>query len=79
NELREQRARVLALHSAYIDTDMVAPAQGVPSPRPEDGVRQTLRAPAAGRDEVLVDALTRDVKAGLSPEPAVYTQPPTGA
>ncbi|ABN82342.1 SDR family oxidoreductase [Burkholderia pseudomallei] len=79
NELREQRTRVLALHSAYIDTDMVAHAQGVPKNRPEDVVRQTLDALAAGRDEVLVDALTRDVKAGLSAEPAVYTQPPTGA
>ncbi|ABC39091.1 oxidoreductase, short-chain dehydrogenase/reductase family [Burkholderia thailandensis E264] len=79
NELREQRTRVLALHSAYIDTDMVASARGVPKNRPEDVVRQTLDALAAGRDEVLVDDLTRAVKAGLSADPAVYTQPPMGA
>lgn len=79
NELREQGTRVVALHSAYIDTDMVAHAQGVPKSRPEDIVRQTLDALAAGRDEVLVDASTRDVKAGLSADPAVDARPPMGA
>lgn len=81
NELREQGTRVVALHSAYIDTDMVAHAQGVPKSHshPEDVVRQTLDALAAGRDEVLVDASTRDVKAGLSADPAVYARPPMGA
>ncbi|AOK28056.1 MULTISPECIES: SDR family oxidoreductase [Burkholderia] len=79
NELRAQQTQVVALHSAYIDTDMASNAQGVPKNRPEDVVRQTLEALEAGRDEVLVDALSRDAKAGLSADPAVYTRAPGGA
>jgi hypothetical protein len=40
--------------------------------KPADVVRQVLSALEAGRDEVLVDQLTRQVKAGLSDEEGIY-------
>jgi len=72
NELRAQGTRVVGLHVGYMDTDM---ASHVPGPKadPRDVVRQVLDALAAGRDEVLADELTRQVKQGLTP--GVYLQP----
>lgn len=70
-ELRAQGTQVLALHVGYIDTDM---ARGVRAPkaRPEDVARQVLEALEAGRDEVLADEISRQVKLGLSVERGVY-------
>ena len=39
---------------------------------PVDVARQILNALEAGRDEVLVDDMTRQVKAGLSDEQGIY-------
>jgi NAD(P)-dependent dehydrogenase (short-subunit alcohol dehydrogenase family) len=71
-ELRAQGTRVVGVHVGYMDTDM---AKHVPGPKsdPRDVVRQTLEALAAGRDEVLADELTRQVKQGLAA--GVYLQP----
>jgi hypothetical protein len=44
----------------------------LPKVKPADVVRQVLSALEAGRDEVLVDQLTRQVKAGLSDEEGIY-------
>ena len=62
---------MLALHVAFMDTDMT---KGIDAPKanPRDVVRQTLEALAAGRDEVLADDLTRQVKRGLSAERGIY-------
>lgn len=70
-ELASQHTEVLAVHAAFIDTDM---ARGVPGPKltPEAVVAQTLAALEAGQHEVLVDATTRHVHAGLVAEPRVY-------
>jgi NAD(P)-dependent dehydrogenase (short-subunit alcohol dehydrogenase family) len=70
-ELRGQGTQVVALHVGYMDTDM---AKNVQSPKsaPLDVVRQVLDAVEAGRDEVLADAISRQVKAGLTAEPPVY-------
>jgi NAD(P)-dependent dehydrogenase (short-subunit alcohol dehydrogenase family) len=70
-ELRGQGTQVVALHVGYMDTDM---AKNVQSPKsaPLDVVRQVLDAVEAGRDEVLADAISRQVKAGLAAEPPVY-------
>ncbi len=73
NELRGQGTRVLALHSAFIDTDM-AKSVAAPKSTPEDVVRQTLEALAAGSDEVLTDETTRLLKRGLNAEPPAYTR-----
>ena len=71
NELRGQGTQVLALHVGFMDTDMT---KGIDAPKanPGDVVRQTLEALAAGREEVLADDLTRQVKRGLSAEHGVY-------
>lgn len=71
NELRGQKTQVLGLHVGYVDTDM---AQGVNAPKsnPTEVVRLTLDALEAGREEILADEVSRNVKKGLSAEPGVY-------
>jgi NAD(P)-dependent dehydrogenase (short-subunit alcohol dehydrogenase family) len=70
-ELRAQGTQVLGLHVGYIDTDM---ASGVSAPkaRPEDVTRQVLEALEAGREEVLADEISRQVKLGLSDDRGIY-------
>lgn len=63
--LREQGTHVVAVHSAFIDTDMAA-AQTGPKISTEDLVAQVLRAIENGDDEVLADERTRAVKASLA-------------
>ncbi|MBB5078569.1 SDR family oxidoreductase [Nonomuraea endophytica] len=64
-ELREQKTLVVGVHAAFIDTDMAARVtQSKISP--EEVAAQTLDAVERGREEVLTDAFTREVKAGLS-------------
>ena len=65
--LREQGTRVLGVHAGPVDTDM-ARELSLPKVKPVDVVRQALQAIEAGRDEVLADEMTRQVKAGLSDE-----------
>ncbi|MFE8595541.1 SDR family oxidoreductase [Archangium violaceum] len=71
NELRGQKTQVLGLHVGYMDTDMT---HGVNAPKsnPIDVVRLTLDALEAGREEILADEVSRNVKQGLSAEPGVY-------
>jgi len=69
--LRGQGTQVLGVHAGPIDTDM-ASGLTLPKVAPAEVVRQVLAALEAGRDEVLVDELTRMVKAHLSDEAAVY-------
>jgi NAD(P)-dependent dehydrogenase (short-subunit alcohol dehydrogenase family) len=70
-ELKPQGTQLLALHVAFMDTDMARHAPG-PKAAPEDVVRQALAALEAGQPELLADAVTRQVKQGLAAEPAVY-------
>ncbi|MFD7324399.1 SDR family oxidoreductase [Streptomyces sp. NPDC059875] len=68
-ELRDQGTLVVATHAAFIDTEMSARVtQSKVSPA--EVARQTLDAVETGREEVLADEITRQVKAGLSGEPA---------
>jgi NAD(P)-dependent dehydrogenase (short-subunit alcohol dehydrogenase family) len=69
--LRDQGTQVVGVHAGPIDTDM-AKDLTLPKVRPEDVVRQVLSAVEAGRDEVLADNMTRQVKAGLSNEVGIY-------
>ncbi|HEY1013108.1 MAG TPA: SDR family oxidoreductase [Herpetosiphonaceae bacterium] len=73
-ELRDHGTQVLGLHMGYVDTDM---ARGVTEPKsaPADIAGQTLDALEAGLDEVLGDAVTKQVKARLSAEHGVYLKP----
>lgn len=68
-ELRDQGTQVVAVHAAFIDTDMAA-AVTQPKISPADVVTQTLDAIRDGREEVLTDDITRAVKASLSGVPA---------
>ena len=69
--LRGQGTQVVGVHAGPIDTDM-AKDLTLPKVTAEDVVRQTLSAIEAGRDEVITDEMTRQVKAGLSDEQGVY-------
>jgi hypothetical protein len=61
----------VGVHAGPVDTDMASNLT-LPKVKPADVVRQVLSALEAGRDEVLVDQLTRQVKAGLSDEEGIY-------
>jgi len=69
--LREQGTQVVGVHVGPVDTDM-AKDLTLPKVKPADVVRQTLSAIEAGREEVLADDLTRQVKAGLSDRLGIY-------
>jgi NAD(P)-dependent dehydrogenase (short-subunit alcohol dehydrogenase family) len=71
HELRAQGTQVTALHVGLMDTDMT---KGIDAPKsaPKDVVRQVLEAIEAGREEVLADEVSRQVKKGLSAEPGAY-------
>jgi NAD(P)-dependent dehydrogenase (short-subunit alcohol dehydrogenase family) len=69
--LREQGTQVLGVHAGPVDTDMASNLT-LPKVKPVDVVRQVLSAIEAGRDEVLADDMTRQVKAGLSDEVGIY-------
>ena len=65
HELRGQGTQVVGFHGGFIDTDMIRDFD-VPKASPEDVVRQSFAALEAGESEVLIDEVTRQVKAGLS-------------
>jgi NAD(P)-dependent dehydrogenase (short-subunit alcohol dehydrogenase family) len=69
--LREQGTQVIGVHAGPVDTDMASELT-LPKVRPIDVVRQVLSAVEAGRDEVLADEMTRQVKAGLSDRDGIY-------
>jgi NAD(P)-dependent dehydrogenase (short-subunit alcohol dehydrogenase family) len=70
-DLKKQGTQVLGVHAGPVDTDL-ARQLTLPKVQAAEVVRQVLSALEAGRQEVLVDELTRQVKAGLSADPAVY-------
>jgi NAD(P)-dependent dehydrogenase (short-subunit alcohol dehydrogenase family) len=65
HELAAQHTHVLALHMAFVDTDLVRALEG-PKSSPEDIVARALDGLEAGLDEVLADERTRLVKQGLT-------------
>jgi NAD(P)-dependent dehydrogenase (short-subunit alcohol dehydrogenase family) len=71
-ELAEQQTLVVAVHVGYMDTDMAA-AVAAPKTAPELVAQATLDAVEAGDHEVLVDDISRLVRAALSePLSALY-------
>jgi NAD(P)-dependent dehydrogenase (short-subunit alcohol dehydrogenase family) len=64
-DLKAQGTQVVALHVGFMDTDMTAKINA-PKSRPEDVVAQVLAAVEAGESEVLADAISHQVKQGLS-------------
>jgi NAD(P)-dependent dehydrogenase (short-subunit alcohol dehydrogenase family) len=71
NELRAQGTQVVGLHVGFMDTDMTRGVAGSKA-HPSDVARQALMALEAGYEEVLADALARQVKQGLSAEQGIY-------
>ena len=65
NELAAQRTQVLALHMAYVDTDLTR-GFDVPKSSPEEIVERALDGLESGLDEVLADELTLQVKRGMT-------------
>ena len=75
HELAPQNTQVLALHMAFVDTDLVRAIEGSKS-SPEDIVKRALDGLESGRDEVLADERTKLVKQGLTaPTPSYLPQP----
>jgi NAD(P)-dependent dehydrogenase (short-subunit alcohol dehydrogenase family) len=65
NELAAQKTQVLALHMAYVDTDLTR-GFDVPKSSPEEIVKRALDGLESGLDEVLADDLTVQVKQGMT-------------
>ena len=76
HELAAQKTQVLGLHMAYVDTDLTR-GFDVPKTSPVQIVRRALDGLEAGADEVLADALTEQVRQGLTAARPVYL--PQGA
>jgi short-subunit dehydrogenase len=74
HELREQKTQVLAMHMGFVDTDLTSGIDMAKS-TPDEVVARTLDALEAGEEEVLADAITQQVKQGLSSTPGVYLVP----
>ncbi|WP_322081102.1 SDR family oxidoreductase [Burkholderia sp. BCC1972] len=75
--LRERGIQVLGLHVGFVDTDLTNGID-VPKARPEDVVRQTYDALAAGKSEVMADEGTAVLKSTLAAEIPGYITPPAG-
>jgi NAD(P)-dependent dehydrogenase (short-subunit alcohol dehydrogenase family) len=75
NELAAQKTQVVALHMAYVDTDLTRGLE-VPKSSPEEIVGRALDGLESGLDEVLADELTLQVKRGMTaPRPSYLPQP----
>lgn len=74
HDLRAQGTQVTTLHMAFVDTDLT---HGIDMPKssPDVIVAQALDGLESGAEEVLADDFTRQVKRGLSADPAVYLLP----
>lgn len=71
HELAGQNTQVLSLHMAYVDTDLTR-GLDVQKSSSEEIVRHALDGLEAGADEVLADALTQQVRQGLTAPRPVY-------
>jgi len=75
HELAAQKTQVLALHMAFVDTDLVRGIDG-PKTSSQEIVKRALDGLEAGLDEVLADERTQLVKQGLTaPTPSYLPQP----
>ena len=64
-ELAAQKTQVLALHMAYVDTDLTR-GFDVPKSSPQEIVKRAFDGLESGLDEVLADDLTLQVKRGMT-------------
>jgi NAD(P)-dependent dehydrogenase (short-subunit alcohol dehydrogenase family) len=75
--LRDRGIEVLGLHVGFLDTDLTNGID-VPKSSPDDVVRQTYDALAAGKSEVMADRGTTLLKSTLADEVPGYITPPEG-
>ncbi|WP_342627983.1 SDR family oxidoreductase [Nguyenibacter vanlangensis] len=75
--LHERRIQVLGLHVGFVDTDLTNGID-VPKASPDDVVRQTYDALAAGKNEIMADKGTMLLKSTLAAEAPGYITPPAG-
>jgi NAD(P)-dependent dehydrogenase (short-subunit alcohol dehydrogenase family) len=71
HELAAQKTQVLGLHMAYVDTDLTR-GFDVQKSSADDIVQRALDGLEAGADEVLADALTQQIRQGLTALRPVY-------
>ena len=76
-ELEGQGTQVLGVHAGFIDTDLTRGLE-VPKSTPEDIVAAALDALERGERQVLADAVSRAVHAGLSDAEPIYFASPEG-
>ncbi|MGG6898576.1 SDR family oxidoreductase [Rhizobium sp. BR 315] len=75
--LQDRGIQVLGLHVGFVDTDLTNGID-VPKASPEDVVRQTYDALAAGKSEIMADQGTSLLKSTLAAEIPGYITPPPG-
>ncbi|MGE4240849.1 SDR family oxidoreductase [Ramlibacter sp.] len=75
SELAGQATQVLALHMAYVDTDLTRGID-VPKTSPGDIVRRALDGLESGLEEVLADDVTLQVKQGMTAARPTYLPQP---
>jgi len=75
--LQDRGIQVLGLHVGFVDTDLTNGID-VPKASPEDVVRQTYEALAAGKSEIMADQGTALLKSTLAAEVPGYITPPAG-
>lgn len=75
HELAGQNTQVLGLHMAYVDTDLTR-GFDVQKSSAEEIVERALNGLEAGVDEVLGDALTQQIRQGLTAARPVYLPQP---
>lgn len=77
-ELQAQNTQVLAAHMGYMDTDMTAGIEAEKS-SPDTIAANIVKALEAGEDEVLTDAVSQQVKQGLTAPRSAYLGAPRAA
>ncbi|NTJ68553.1 SDR family NAD(P)-dependent oxidoreductase [Agrobacterium rhizogenes] len=75
--LRDRGIEVLGLHVGFVDTDLTNGID-VPKSSPQDVVRKTYDALAAGKSEIMADEGTALLKSTLAAEMPGYITPPAG-
>ncbi|ANN78104.1 SDR family oxidoreductase [Bordetella flabilis] len=70
-ELKSQNTQVTAVHVGYMDTDMAGHVGG-PKTSPVDAAAQIVAAIRDAQPELLIDQLSKDVKASLGTPAAAY-------
>jgi NAD(P)-dependent dehydrogenase (short-subunit alcohol dehydrogenase family) len=74
-ELRKQNTAVLGLHVSFMDTDMTH-GFDMKKTSPQHVAGAALVGIEAGKEEVLADSFTQEVKLSLSTDTALYLNPP---